>query len=223
MRPRLVVATSSEGKLREIREALGRLDIELLSAKDAGVTSFPNENGGSYEENALLKAGYATLESGLPALADDSGLEVDALDGAPGIFSARYGGQLSDGERLAFLLQEMRDVPKAARGANFTCCLVIATPSGEVKPFYGESRGEILQGPRGETALATIRSSSVTNSARASRRRPATRNSWSATGARPSANSSSGPSRPKARTPSPSRAPAAAKRARCAWARHSSA
>ncbi len=148
-----MVATSNEGKLREIREALARLDIELLSAKDVGVTSFPTENGGSYEENALLKAGYAAIESGLLALADDSGLEVAALNGAPGIFSARFGGNLSDGERLAFLLQEMRDVPKAARGANFTCCLVIAAPSGEVKPFYGESRGKILQGPRGENGF----------------------------------------------------------------------
>ena len=149
-RLRIVIATGNPGKLREFRRALGRLDVELLSAADAGITRFPEETGASYEENALLKAGYAALHSGLPALSDDSGLEVDVLDGAPGVYSARYGGNLHDGERIAYLLDKLRDVPRGARGASFVSTVVLATPGGEVKSFVGECRGEILEGPRGE-------------------------------------------------------------------------
>lgn len=149
-RLRIVIATGNAGKLHEFRRALARLDVELLSAQDAGIRRFPEEIGASYEENALLKAGYAALQSGMPALADDSGLEVDVLDGAPGIYSARFGGNLRDGERIAFLLEKMRDVPRGARGASFVSTVVLATPGGEVKSFVGECRGEILEGPRGE-------------------------------------------------------------------------
>jgi len=149
-RLRIVIATGNAGKLREFRRALGRLDVALLSAQDAGIRRFPEETGASYEENALLKAGYAALQSGLPALADDSGLEVDVLDGAPGVYSARFGGNLRDGERIAYLLEKMRDVPRGARGASFVSTVVLATPGGEVKSFVGECRGEILEGPRGE-------------------------------------------------------------------------
>ena len=147
---RIVVATSNPGKMREFREALAPLDVELVSAREAGLDRFPEETGASYEENALLKAGWAALQTGLPALADDSGLEVDALGGAPGIYSARFGGALRNGERIAYLLERIKGVPKGARGASFVCSLVLATPSGEVKPFFGECRGEILQGPRGD-------------------------------------------------------------------------
>lgn len=149
-RLKIVVATGNEGKLAEFRRGLARLDIELLSARQAGVTRFPAETGASYEENALLKAGYATLHTGLPALADDSGLEVDVLDGAPGVYSARFGGDVADGERIAYLLDKLKDVPRGARGASFMCTVVLATPGGEVKAFTGECRGEILEGPRGE-------------------------------------------------------------------------
>jgi len=150
MKLKLVVATSNQGKLQEFRQVLTRLDIVLLSATEAGIHDFPREAGSSYAENALLKAGYAALATDLPALADDSGLEVDALSGQPGIFSARFGGRLSDGERVAYLLDKLRDVPQGARGASFICAVVIATPGGEVKSFAGECRGEILQGPRGD-------------------------------------------------------------------------
>lgn len=148
-RLRIVIATGNAGKLREFRLALERLDVELLSARDAGIERFPEETGANYEENALLKAGYAALQSGLPALADDSGLEVDVLDGAPGVYSARFGGNLTDGERVAYLLEKMREVPRGARGASFVSTVVLATPGGEVKSFVGECRGEILEGPRG--------------------------------------------------------------------------
>lgn len=146
---RIVVATGNAGKLAEFRRTLVRLDVELLSAHEAGITRFPAETGANYEENALLKAGFAALQTGLPALADDSGLEVDVLDGAPGVYSARFGGDIADGERIAYLLDKLREVPRGARGASFVCSVVLATPGGEVKSFTGECRGEILEGPRG--------------------------------------------------------------------------
>lgn len=147
---RLVLATQNEGKIVEVREALADLPLELLSAAEAGIDAFPEETGSSYEENALLKAGFAALRSGLPALADDSGLEVDALDGAPGIYSARFGGKLSPGERIAYLLERIKEVPAGERGASLVGCMVLATPGGEVRSFFGSCRGEILEGPRGE-------------------------------------------------------------------------
>lgn len=153
-RLRVVVATSNVGKLREFQEALARLELDLLGLSDVGVTRMPDETGASYEENALLKAGFVALRTKLPALADDSGLEVDALGGRPGVFSARYGGEgLSDGERMAHLLDEMRTVPRKGRGATFRCVVVLATPGGEVARFEGETRGEVTVGPRGDNGF----------------------------------------------------------------------
>ncbi|HEX7021606.1 MAG TPA: RdgB/HAM1 family non-canonical purine NTP pyrophosphatase, partial [Trueperaceae bacterium] len=125
----------------------------LSSARDHGIATFPEERGASYEENALVKAGYVALATGLPSLGDDSGLEVDALEGAPGIYSARFGGALTSGERIAHLLSRLRGVPKDARGATFVCSLVVATPSGQLQTFRGECRGQILEGPRGESGF----------------------------------------------------------------------
>lgn len=148
---KLVIATSNLGKVREFREALSNLNLELLSAADVGIEAFPEETGASYEENALLKAGFVSLRARLPALADDSGLEVDALSGQPGVYSARFGGAgLSDGERTAYLLDLMAGVPRAGRGASFLASVVLATPGGEMVTFRGECRGEVLTGPRGE-------------------------------------------------------------------------
>lgn len=148
---KLVIATSNVGKVREFREALAGLNLVLLSAADAGIEAFPEETGASYEENALLKAGFVSLKAKLPALADDSGLEVDALSGQPGVYSARFGGAgLSDGERTAYLLDLMAGVPRAGRGASFLASVVLATPGGEMVTFRGECRGEVLTGPRGE-------------------------------------------------------------------------
>lgn len=153
-RLRVVVATSNVGKLKEFQEALARLELDLLGLSDVGVTRMPDETGASYEENALLKAGFVALRTKLPALADDSGLEVDALGGRPGVFSARYGGEgLSDGERMAHLLDEMRTVPRKGRGATFRCVVVLATPGGEVARFEGETRGEVTVGPRGDNGF----------------------------------------------------------------------
>jgi XTP/dITP diphosphohydrolase len=150
---RLVIATSNPGKVREFAAALADLNLTLLTTDELGLRDFPEETGSSYEENALLKAGFAALHTKLSCLADDSGLEVDALDGAPGVYSARYGGQLSDGERMAYLLDKLRDVPKGARGATFVAVLVLASPKGQIKVFEGSCRGEILEGPRGENGF----------------------------------------------------------------------
>lgn len=146
---RMVIASGNAGKIGEFREALGHLGIELVSAAEAGVTGFPPEVGTSYDENALMKAAYASMKAGLPALADDSGIEVDALDGAPGVHSARFGGSISDGERIALLLDRMRQRPGAPRTARFVTSIVLAVPSGDVHVFHGETRGTILEGPRG--------------------------------------------------------------------------
>jgi XTP/dITP diphosphohydrolase len=150
MRRKLVLATRNSGKISELRLALAPLDLELLTAAELGLGEAPEENGGSYEENALIKAAQTAHASGLPALADDSGIEVDALDGAPGIYSARYGGDLEPGERIAHLLQRLKKVPRDSRQARFVSVVLLATPDGRVKSFRGTCLGEILFGPRGE-------------------------------------------------------------------------
>jgi len=150
-RIRLVIATANRGKVKEFEDALARLNLDLLDLAAVGISSLPEETGSSYEENALLKAGFVALRSGLPALADDSGLEVDALGGQPGVLSARFGGPgLTDGERVAHLLDQIRHVPAKGRGATFRSVIVLATPGGEIATFEGETRGELTAGPRGD-------------------------------------------------------------------------
>lgn len=145
-----LLASANAGKAREFATALAPHGIDLRLAVDAGVPPFPPEDGDSYEANALLKAGHAALHGRMIALADDSGLEVDALSGAPGIHSARFGGVLGDGERIAHLLQHLRRVPDGERTARFVAVLVLATPAGDVHAVRGECLGRILQGPRGD-------------------------------------------------------------------------
>lgn len=147
---KLVLATRNDGKISELGEALAKVGIEVVPVTEIAPGEGPEETGSSYEENALLKAAQAAHASGLPALADDSGLEVDALNGSPGIYSARFGGQLSDGERIAHLLQKIRHVPADKRGARFVSVLVLASPEGKVQSFHGSCGGRILLGPRGE-------------------------------------------------------------------------
>lgn len=144
---KLLIASHNPGKLAEFREALP--GVRLFSTDDIDLGEFPPEIGSSYDENALIKAGFAAVQSGIPALGDDSGIEIDALDGGPGIHSARFGGDIGDGERIALVLDRLRDRPEAERGAAFRCSLVLALPNGEVQVFHGESRGRILEGPRG--------------------------------------------------------------------------
>jgi len=148
---RWVLATLNPGKVREFAAALEGTGIRLAAAVDLGIDRFPPETGATYEENALGKAGFAAARLERVALADDSGIEVDALGGAPGVRSARFGGPgLSDGERIAHLLQRLRHVPLPQRTARFVSVVVVAAPSGAVATFEGRTEGVILLGPRGD-------------------------------------------------------------------------
>lgn len=146
-RMRVVVATTSAGKLTEFREGLAGLGWTLEDLTAHGVR-MPAEDGLTYEENAHLKAATVSHATGLPALADDSGLEVDALGGEPGVRSARFGNLSSDLERNLLLLERIRDAP-APRLARFVSALALAYPDGHLETYRGEVEGEILEGPRG--------------------------------------------------------------------------
>ena len=153
--PRLVVATSNKGKLREIRELLeptgwAALSLADLTAPPAGVI----ETGRSYLENAVAKAVSVASVTGLPTLADDSGLEVDALDGRPGVTSARYGGPLlSAAGRCAHLLRELEGVPRVRRRARFRAVVVLALPGGQRFVREGVLEGRISEVERGDNGF----------------------------------------------------------------------
>jgi XTP/dITP diphosphohydrolase len=147
----LVVATRNHGKLKEIRAVLAGAVETVRSASD--FPDFPEtiEDGATFVQNALKKAREAALFTGLPALADDSGLAVAALDGAPGVFSARFAGEgADDGANNSRLLAEMRDVPPEGRQAAFVCVMAFVTPEGAEQVFTGRVGGRILQGERGK-------------------------------------------------------------------------
>jgi XTP/dITP diphosphohydrolase len=152
---RLVVATGNAGKLREIRALLEPTGWQALGLAEAGIDHAEVvETGRSYLENAVAKAVAAAHASGLPALADDSGLEVDALGGRPGVTSARYGGPfLTDGERSARLLRDLQDVPHVRRQARFRAVVVLALPQGERYVREGLLEGRIAEAPRGENGF----------------------------------------------------------------------
>ena len=139
-----VIATNNGHKLQEIRDILENDRRKFLSMKEAGIATDPEENGTTFEENALIKARAACKASGLPALADDSGLEVDALNGEPGIRSARY-CEGSDADRVDFLLRKMETVAKDARGAQFVSAIACVYPDGTEFVVRGICRGEILR------------------------------------------------------------------------------
>jgi len=150
--PKVVMASSNPGKLREINQILGDLGMEVLPQSGFGVPD-AEETGLSFVENAILKARHAATLTGLPAIADDSGLEVDALKGAPGIYSARYSGPgATDEKNLQKLLEELRDVPEAERTARFQCLMVFMTHAEDPTPLIcqGTWEGQILFEPRGE-------------------------------------------------------------------------
>jgi XTP/dITP diphosphohydrolase len=146
MAPRLLIATMNQGKLREFY-ALVPEGVELVTLADLGLNA-PDETGDTFTENADLKALAAAQASGLIALADDSGLEVDALGGAPGVYSARYAGEpASDQRNVELLLANLRD--GASRSAHFTCAISIASPAGVLARGEGRCQGEIAKTPRG--------------------------------------------------------------------------
>ena len=149
----VIIATSNTGKLAEFQNSLTPVFETILSAAEAGVINLPKETGSSYIENALLKAMYVAKQTNLPTIADDSGLEVNALAGRPGIFSARFGGILSDSERVNYLLKELNSVPGDDRGARFVCAIAFFLPNGQSKTFTGQVIGEILDTPRGKSGF----------------------------------------------------------------------
>lgn len=146
---RVLVATSNPGKFRELKDGLAPLGWQLLSLLDFPF-KMPPEEGSTFEDNAVLKAAYAAKYSGLPTIADDSGLEVEALGGEPGIYSARYGGRKTDVERNIYLLERLKTTPPGKRGARFVAVVVVAYPDGYMEMYRGETQGEILEAPRGE-------------------------------------------------------------------------
>lgn len=148
VRKQILMATSNPGKIRELREALSPLGWELRSLLDFNF-QLPPEDGLTFEDNALIKAAFACQHSRLVSLADDSGLEVEALGGEPGVRSARFGGKHSDTERNVYLLERLRGVPVDQRTARFVAVIALAYPDGNVEMYRGETRGKVLEAPRG--------------------------------------------------------------------------
>lgn len=147
---KLLIATHNRGKLREYAELLQGLPFELVTLDDIGIPDEVAETGATLEENARLKAYAYARRSGLLTLADDSGLEVDALGGKPGVQSKRYAGNgVTDAERNAFLLEQLRAVPAEQRGARFRCVIAIAEPNGVIQTSEGTCEGEIAYDARG--------------------------------------------------------------------------
>lgn len=139
MTQKLLVATHNKGKVSEFADMLADLDLAWLSLDDAGVTMDVAETGTTFRDNAILKAQAYAAETGLLTLADDSGLEVDALAGAPGVYTARYGGAgLTHAQRYELLLQNLEGVPWEARTARFRCVIAVAAPDGALQ---GEAAG----------------------------------------------------------------------------------
>ena len=151
MRQKLLLATNNQAKAIEYKSLLQDIPFKLVTLAEQGITTVVNEVGESLEENARLKATVLAAKSKLLALADDSGLEVDALGGEPGQLSARYAGEdASDRDRVNYLLSRLKGVPWEKRLARFRCVIAIATPDGEVELCSGECRGVITFEPRGE-------------------------------------------------------------------------
>lgn len=148
---RIVLATGNAGKIREFADLLGPLGFEFLPQAEFGIEP-PEETGETFEDNAVLKARYAAALSGLPAMADDSGLEVDALRGAPGVRSARYAGDgAGDLANLKKLLEAMQSVPDDSRSARFRCVIALVGRAEDRSPVLGRGvwEGAILRAPRG--------------------------------------------------------------------------
>ena len=147
---KLLVATRNPGKVREYSQLLNGIPFKVISLEQAGVVVEVEETGDSLEENACIKAKMYAALSGLLTLADDSGLEVDALGGAPGVRSARYGGPgASDQDRVAILLENLKEVAWEDRKGRFRCIIAIARPSGVLKTVEGVVEGVIQYEPKG--------------------------------------------------------------------------
>jgi XTP/dITP diphosphohydrolase len=153
-KPSLLLATSNKGKIREYKDLFQGIPFDIVTLEECGITTEVAEIGKSFEENAALKATTLAAISGLLSLADDSGLEVDALDGEPGPLSHRYAGDnATDADRVIFLLSKLKDVPEMQRTAQFRCVIAIAEPYGRVELCSGICRGIITTAPRGNNGF----------------------------------------------------------------------
>ena len=152
---KVVLASKNRHKLEEISQITKKFDMELVLQSELGVDIDVEETGGSFEENSFLKAEAVMKATGLPALADDSGIAVDALGGEPGIYSARYGFDptLDDWGRLELLLKNTEHVPDGQRQAQFVCVITMVTPEGQTIQARGEIHGELLRAPAGENGF----------------------------------------------------------------------
>lgn len=149
---KLIVASHNAGKIAEIKTLLAPLKIEVQSAAELRLGDV-EETGSTFEENAKLKANTLSLMCGLPCLADDSGLCVDALDGRPGVYSARYAPNRDFNEGMKMLLKEMKESGSDNRKAHFSCCLALACPNQKTKIFEGRVDGSISQKPKGSNGF----------------------------------------------------------------------
>ena len=150
MLDKLLLATNNQGKARELKSLLRDIPFEIVTPSEIGIDAEVKENVNSFEENAGLKASALAKQSGLLTLADDSGLEVDALGGEPGVLSHRYAGEgATDEDRVRYLLTKLEGVPQEKRTARFCCSIAVATPEGEVELFSGECQGFITFKPKG--------------------------------------------------------------------------
>ncbi len=147
---RFILASNNKKKIAEMRELLADLGVEILSQSEAGIQMEVEETGSTFAENAYLKASSVAELSGCPAISDDSGLMVDALDGKPGVYSARYGGSAykTDEDRYMLLLKNMEGIED--RSAKFVSAIACVFPNGDVIRAQGECNGEILTAPQGE-------------------------------------------------------------------------
>ncbi len=150
---KLVIASNNKGKIREYKQLLEKHGYEVMSQSEAGLTLEVEETGTTFAENSALKARAAYKELGCAVLADDSGLAVDALDGAPGVYSARYGGIDDDKERCAYLLKKLEDVPDDKRGAHFVCTIHFIDTDGSEICVEGRVYGDISREPVGENGF----------------------------------------------------------------------
>ena len=150
---KVILASKNQHKLTELSAILSQLGFEIALESEYGLDIDVEETGTTFEENSFLKADAVMKASGLPVLADDSGLMVDALEGAPGVYSARYGHKASDKERTAYLLENMKDVPEERRGAKFVCVITCLFPDGRKIVARGECPGVIARAPHGENGF----------------------------------------------------------------------
>ena len=150
---KVILESKNQHKLTELSAILSQLGFEIALESEYGLDIDVEETGTTFEENSFLKADAVMKASGLPVLADDSGLMVDALDGAPGVYSARYGHKASDKERTAYLLENMKDVPEERRGAKFVCVITCLFPDGRKIVARGECPGVIARAPHGENGF----------------------------------------------------------------------